>query len=705
MPDLTSGSEQQEPLAWVFGLTSLELANATINLDLPQASGPLKILDLKIENLKAWTPETPGSLSLNATFAGGSIVGSLDVRPFTDVLDIAYDLEVDNMALDAFDFGVPLSGALSVDLKGDIQSSQHVALNAAGNISLVNGAYTEGDHVIEFDNLDVAITRLAVRTEEGKLRDAISAGEQVTIEAQGEISAQNLSYEGAGQTAAIGALEVVIGAVDVVSLDGVVTYAAEASLVAEQVVVGTQATELARVGTVSLVGISAQKDGTFSAASFVIDTIAALQTEDGGTAIAHLSAGPLALDADGTMSFGDIAVAGAQASLHLTEEGIAEFAALDAQAVDAPAPDAEVEDAQVIGDGPAFKFSSLMLADEATVKITDQTLAQPQTFDLVVNTLEAQAVDSTAPDTPTDVVLAVSLGDQTKLTVAGWIKPLADEGPDFDLQGAIKSLALPQISDYAAKSVGVHLRAGRLDLTFNGQATQGQLDARTDWLIQHIELEELDDFDRANQIETANLPIEKAVNLLQDKDGNITLNIPISGALDDPAFDLSSVISKAIGNAVQGAVVATLKVLFPFALLADIADDKGGLTLEPVTFAPLSSAINEAAATYIGSVGDLMDDRPKISLLVCGVAARADLEALRLPAHQAALATAQAAVQAVAPVVEGAPRAPRSCSLACAGRGKSVGGGHDRAGNYRIGNTGQSAPRPCSTIAIGPVWN
>jgi len=87
-------------------------------------------------------------------------------------------------------------------------------------------------------------------------------------------------------------------------------------------------------------------------------------------------------------------------------------------------------------------------------------------------------------------------------------------------------------------------------MDFSGNAANGRLDAETDWLIQRIELEELDEFAKNSLAEQVDLPVDTAINLLQDKDGNIELNIPISGQLDDPNFGISGVVSKAIGNAI-----------------------------------------------------------------------------------------------------------------------------------------------------------
>jgi len=148
------------------------------------------------------------------------------------------------------------------------------------------------------------------------------------------------------------------------------------------------------------------------------------------------------------------------------------------------------------------------------------------------------------------VSLDAAYGENTTLQLAGTVRPFAPGGAAFDVSGQLDRLALPDISAYAADAMGVNLKSGRLKMDFSGNAANGRLDAETDWLIQRIELEELDEFAKNSLAEQVDLPVDTAINLLQDKDGNIELNIPISGQLDAPNFGISGVVSKAIGNAI-----------------------------------------------------------------------------------------------------------------------------------------------------------
>ena len=643
LPDLGSDNLDKEPLAWILGLTSLELVNATINLDFEQVQGPLVIRNLRVENLKTWTPETPGSLDVDATFAGGTIDGSMRVRPFTEVLDVAYDLEVEGLPLEAFDVGVTTSGILSVELDGDVQISEHVMVNVSGDVSLTQGTFDQGGQSVAFKEVNLELERASISTLVGRVHDAATSSDQVNISAAGTVDAKDITWSDGAQTAAGDTLELGITALNIVTSDGLFSYTLTAALEGQSLVIGSGETTLASIEDISTPSIIADQEGSILIEHLDLANLTALQAPQRGIALDQVTMGPIALDEKGDLSLGDIAFSGLEAALHLTDDGLVELALLP--------PSAE-EDTDT-GPLPAISLNSVSLIDEGLIAFSDETLATPQTFQLRIDQFEAGALDMAVPTNPTPVTLKASLQERTTLDLAGSTRPLAEFGPDFEITGTLKSLPLPVVSDYAANTIGVHLRAGRLDMDFSANAEAGQLEAQTDWLIQRIEIEELDDFDKGKLSEQADVPVDLAVDLLQDKDGNITLNIPISGALTDPNFDVSSAASKAIGNAISGAVVSTLKVLFPIVLLADIAKKDGGLKFEPVSFAALADTPEAASSTYLTSVGELMTQRPKMSLLLCGVAAHADLAALRMPAHHTALAQAREAAEPHLPVAVG----------------------------------------------------
>ena len=72
------------------------------------------------------------------------------------------------------------------------------------------------------------------------------------------------------------------------------------------------------------------------------------------------------------------------------------------------------------------------------------------------------------------------------------------------------------------------------------------------------------------------LPIKLAVALLKDRNGVITLDLPVSGSIDDPKFRIGPIIWKVFVNLIKKAVTA------PFALLGSLFG--GGPQLSYIDF-------------------------------------------------------------------------------------------------------------------------
>ncbi|MBY0437473.1 MAG: hypothetical protein K2W80_04705, partial [Burkholderiales bacterium] len=119
------------------------------------------------------------------------------------------------------------------------------------------------------------------------------------------------------------------------------------------------------------------------------------------------------------------------------------------------------------------------------------------------------------------------------------------------------------------------------------------------------------------------LPILFAVRLLQNRRGEIDLNLPISGTLDDPQFRIGPIIWQVVVNLMTRAVTA------PFTLLASLG---GGSAeeLSVVEFEPGRAALSEPARKRLATLGKALADRPSLRLELAGNSdAVADREGVR----------------------------------------------------------------------------
>jgi hypothetical protein len=97
------------------------------------------------------------------------------------------------------------------------------------------------------------------------------------------------------------------------------------------------------------------------------------------------------------------------------------------------------------------------------------------------------------------------------------------------------------------------------------------------------------------------------VALLKDRNGRIDLNLPVSGSLDDPKFNIGALVWKVIMNILLK--VATS----PFSLLGAMFGG-GGEELQYVDFSPGAAVLDDAQTNKLSKLTKALYERPALSL-------------------------------------------------------------------------------------------
>lgn len=293
------------------------------------------------------------------------------------------------------------------------------------------------------------------------------------------------------------------------------------------------------------------------------------------------------------------------------------------------APQAAEESSEEGGGAkPSLRLGSFALSSPAKIDFTDTTVSPEVRLNTSVKTLQVDDLDMAKPAQKTDVRLAVVVNDFTNIDASGWVAPFGAK-PNFDILAQIEKLELPHLSPYAAQAVGANIDSGRLGLKADTMADAGKLDGRLMIDIYNLAFGALSKEDAERLSASIGVPIGTVVGLLQDSEGKISLNIPISGDLTSPSFDLSNTIGQALTGAVAGAVTAPFKLLFePVGALAT-AVGGGGPSFKPIPFEAGAATLTPEAQTFTSNLAKMLKERPKLSLRVCGKTSNEDLQALR----------------------------------------------------------------------------
>ena len=227
-------------------------------------------------------------------------------------------------------------------------------------------------------------------------------------------------------------------------------------------------------------------------------------------------------------------------------------------------------------------------------------------------------VTTLAADAPEPATLEVAgkVDNDAPLSIKGRLNPLAPKLL-LDIQGVTKGVDLPRLTPYATKYAGYPITKGKLSLDVRYEIQDGRLKANN-----HLFLDQLTFGERVESASATKLPVMLAVALLTNRRGEIDINLPISGSLDDPKFSVGGIIVQVIVNLISKAITA------PFALLAS-AFGGGGEELSHVAFAGGSAALGPEQIAHLEKLARALNDRPALRLDIAGRAdAGADTQGL-----------------------------------------------------------------------------
>ena len=224
---------------------------------------------------------------------------------------------------------------------------------------------------------------------------------------------------------------------------------------------------------------------------------------------------------------------------------------------------------------------------------------------------------STDPATTAQVELDGKVDDFGSARVRGSIQPF--RSTDFtDLTLTFRNLEMTNLTPYSSKFAGRKIDSGRLSVDLEYKIKDRQLAGENKFIVNKLRLGE-----RVESPDATNLPLDLAIALLEDSNGVIDLDLPITGSLDDPQFSYGQIIWKAIVNVLTKLVTAPFRAL---GKLLGVSAEK----LEAIDFDPGSSVLLPPEQEKLKTIAEALAKRPALTLtLEPGYDPEADRRALQ----------------------------------------------------------------------------
>lgn len=260
------------------------------------------------------------------------------------------------------------------------------------------------------------------------------------------------------------------------------------------------------------------------------------------------------------------------------------------------------------GKGRMIRIGTLTLKD-GTLLFSDQHV--PGGYRTTLYNLGGRISGlSSAANRFADVDLHGSLEKRSPLTITGQINPLRDD-LFVDLKGSFTAIELAPLTPYAVTYLGYAIDQGQLFLNSDYRIKERKLDLENNLRIAQL------DFGRRIESEKAiSSAVQLAVALLKDRQGEIFLDLPVTGRTDDPHFSVGNLVLELLRNLLTTAEMAPLSLL---PSLSGTQEDWSS-----VGFAPGSSELNPGEQEKLLKLATALNDRPALKIRVVGFADRDD---------------------------------------------------------------------------------
>jgi hypothetical protein len=203
---------------------------------------------------------------------------------------------------------------------------------------------------------------------------------------------------------------------------------------------------------------------------------------------------------------------------------------------------------------------------------------------------------SSREETQGDVDLRGKLDGYAPLEITGRINPLSRD-LFVDLKASFKDMDLSPVTPYSGRYAGYAIEKGKLSFDLKYLIEKKKLESQNIVFIDQLTLGE-----KVESPQATKLPVSLAISLLKDRHGQIRLDIPVAGTLDDPEFSVWRIIVQVLVNILTKAATA------PFALLGSLMG--GGEEMSYVEFNAGSAAVGEANAKKLATLGKALKEGP-----------------------------------------------------------------------------------------------
>ena len=282
-------------------------------------------------------------------------------------------------------------------------------------------------------------------------------------------------------------------------------------------------------------------------------------------------------------------------------------------------------------DNFQFSVNSVRFINENTLDFTDFSVEPIYQRTLFIDTLDIGALSNHQDkrNIQTPYALVGRSNKYANFNLSGYLQPFSDVA-NYHIKGDFKEFSLPAISSYMKEATGIEVKTGQLNTALDINLAGEKLDGNVVVLLQGLETGLVDSDEAGSLIDQGALPLNMAMGMLKDSDGNVELDVPLSGSTSDPSFGFHSIITLITQKAILSATQDYLMTTFvPYANIVSVAITAGQFALK-LRFDDLPYQVkqvepNSNQQEYLQQFIALMQDKEDTRVSICAISTPEDI--------------------------------------------------------------------------------
>ncbi len=243
-------------------------------------------------------------------------------------------------------------------------------------------------------------------------------------------------------------------------------------------------------------------------------------------------------------------------------------------------------------------------------------------FSSAISDIRAELLQSSQEGERASLSFEGTLDDSGTLKVSGWFTPFR-RPLQLYLEGSLRDYEAARLSPYAENYIRYQIRRGRVTTKYKYRYDAGNLEAKNEFRFRQVDLGDQlgDEFEKR-----VGIPFKLALALLEDVNGEIRLQVPVSGNLGSPKFSLGNVIWKAVQNALVKALTVPFRVL---GKILTVGGKIGEVRIDPIAFLPGSLEPDAEGEQRLAHLTEFLQRKKRLKIQLRGRAVTEEIEPLK----------------------------------------------------------------------------